>query len=297
MSDMPVPPPPTDLHDPHPGKTVVSSARALLRQDKSLSLLPMIGGISSLLAIVPFLAAQLLFDGQTPIQVVLYVLTVFIGTTITTFFSVALCAGAAARMEGGDPTIRSCISVAAGNWWSIVRWGMFAAAVGIVLRLIEERLGGFAGVLLRKLGEISFAAASYFVVPMLAHEQIGPFAALKKSAETIQAQWRRTLRFTLRLGWWGFLIVFGALAVLSASIVGGIALAAAGDGTVPSVAAGIAVAAIGLIIFIYATLYVGAVSAYGRTALYRYATGRPVPGFSPVALQGAVREPRKGLPA
>lgn len=299
MSQTPVPPPPPGLGtDPHPGRTILKSSRALLRQDRSLSLLPLIGGFCSIFAVAPLVVAQLVFTEQTAIQYVLYALTVFIGTTVATFFSVALAAGAAARMDGGDPTIGSCINVAMGNLWSIIRWALFATIIGLVLRAIEARLKGVGGTLIRVIGDASFAVASYFVIPMLAHEKIGPIAALKASTTTIRAQWSKTIRFTLRMGLWAFLVFLGSFAVLGGAFAGGMALAASSDAPTTNIVLGAIIVVAGLVFFVWAMLYVGAVGAYGRTALYRYATGRPVPGFSMEALQGAAKVKETGhLPA
>lgn len=291
-----IPPPPGLATDPHPGRTIVKSSRELLRQDRSLTLLPLIGGLCSLIAVVPLLVAQLVFDGRTPVQYSLYALTVFIGTIVTTYFSVALAAGAATRMDGGDPTFSSCMGVAKGNLGSIVRWALFAAVIGLILRAIETRVKGLGGLLIRVIGDASFGVASYFVVPMLAHEKIGPIDALKKSASTIRRQWRKALGFNLRMGLWIFLAVLTSGTVLLAAIAGGTAVGSNGDATVSNVVLGLALAAAGLVFFVWAMLYISAVSTYGRTALYRFATGRPVPGFSTVALQGAAKVADEGQP-
>ena len=284
-----IPPPPGLDTDPHPGRTIAKSSRDLLRQDKSLSLLPLIGGFCYLLAAAPLIIAQLVFTDQSPVQYVLYALAVFIATTTATFFAVALSAGAAMRMDGGDPTISSCIAVARGNFGSIVRWSLFATIIGVILRVVESRLKGFGGLLIRVIGDASFAVASYFVVPMLAHEQIGPIDALKQSASAIRAQWKKALRFNLRLGLWSVLVFLTAGALFVAAIVGGVTIASAGDSSSVNVALGFSLGASGFVAFVWAMLYLSAVSAYGRTALYRFATGRPVPGFSAEALQGAAK--------
>jgi hypothetical protein len=284
-----IPPPPGLGTDPHPGRTIAKSARELLRKDTSLSLLPLIGGLCALLAGAPLLLAQLVFTDQTPIQYVLYAIAVFIGTTVTTFFAVALAAGAATRMDGGDPTITSCIGVAKGNIWSIVQWALFATVIGLLLRGVESKLKRFGGPIFRAIGDATFSVASYFVIPMLAHEKIGPMNALKESAFTIRTQWRKALRFNLRLGLWAVVVFLAAGTLLVGSIVAGVAIASAGDSQTINVFLGIALGASGFVVFVWAMLYVSAVSTYGRTALYRFATGRPVPGFSSEALMGAAK--------
>lgn len=290
MNQIP-PPPPGLATDPRPGRTIVKSSRALLRKDKSLSFLPLIGGICSLIAASPLLAAQLLFKGQTPIQIVLAVLTIFIGTIVTTFFSVALSAGASIRMDGGDPTISSCIGAARQNLLSIVQWGIFAALIGLVIKLLEKQLKDFGGVLVRVIGDASFTLASYFVIPMLAHEKIGPIKAIKKSITTIRAQWRTALRFNLRLGLWALGMFLGAAAIAGGAFAGALSIGTRTGASSTEILLAMVIALVGFVVFMWAMLYINAVNAYGRTALYRFATGRPVPGFSAEALQGAAQVP------
>jgi hypothetical protein len=214
------------------------------------------------------------------VQYIMYAGAVFVFTLISTFFSVALAHGAMSRMNGEDPTIGSCIQAAKGNLPSILKWAAFASAIGLALRLIESKLGGLAAVLTRFIGDAAFAAASFFVVPMLTHAETGPVEALKASSSLLGRHWRRAVRVNLRFGLYAFGIVIGAMAL---SIVGAVLLGVAGP-------VGIVVITGGVIALVYAVLYLNALSTYTKCALYRYAYGMTTPGFSPQALQGAVKQ-------
>lgn len=290
-----IPPPAPGLAtDPHPGRTIVESSRALLKQDRSLTFLPLIGGFCSLLASLPLVLAQVVFSGQSALQYVLYALTVLVGTTITTFFAVALAAGATARMDGEDPTYSSCVGTAARNLGSIVQWALFATTVGLILRVIESKLSGLASLVLRVAGDAAFAAASYFVVPMLVHERIGPIDALKKSATTVGAQWRKALRFNLRLGLLTVFTYFATGALLVASILNLAGVLSANQVSNVEFIRGVAFVVASVVVLVWSLFHIYALSIYGRTALYRFAVGRPVPGFSTEALRNAAKVSRIG---
>jgi hypothetical protein len=262
------------------GVTLLKSARALLRQDRSMMLMPLIAGLCGLLPVAVLIVLQITLNPVGGFQYVMFVGALFVFTLISTFFSVALAHGAMSRMNGDDPTIGSCIQAAKGNLPSILKWAAFASAVGLALRIIESKLGGIAALLTRFIGDAAFAAASFFVVPMLTHAETGPVEALKASSSLLGRHWRRAVRVNLRFGLYTLGIVGGAMAL---SIAGAFLVGVAAP-------LGIAVIAAGALALVYAVLYLNALSTYTKCALYRYAYGMTTPGFSAQALQGAVKQ-------
>lgn len=266
--------------DQHSGKTLVKSAREMLGQDRSMMLMPLISAGAALLPLAVLVTAQILLQPVGVVQYALYAVGLFAFSLIATFFSVALASGAMQRMNGADPTIGGCVAVARQNIKAIAKWALFATAVGVLLRFIEDRLGGLVALVIRFLGDTAFAAASYFVIPMLTHSDIGPIDALKTSSQMISKNWRRTVRFNLRLGMYGVGIVLGALLVGIA----GVALVAV------AVPLGVIVLTAGTLALFYAALWVNALGMYAKCALYRHANGMQTPGFSSIALQAAAKQ-------
>lgn len=245
-----------------------------------MMLMPLISGLCALLPVAVLITLQILIHPVGVLQYFFYAASVFIFTTISTFFSVALAHGAMGRMNGEDPTIGGCIAAARQNMPSILKWALFATGVGLALRFIEDKLGGFAGLLTRFIGDAAFAAASFFVVPMLTHSEVGPIEALKASSTLIARHWRQAIRVNLRFGLYAIGIVFGTLALC---VVGLVLAFAVGP-------IGLVVVAAGVLSLVYAILYLNALSTYAKCAMYRYAYGMATPGFSAQALQAAVKQ-------
>ena len=266
--------------DQHSGKTLVKSAREMLGQDRSMMLMPLISAGVALLPLAVLVTAQVLLQPVGVVQYALYAVGLFAFSLIATFFSVALAGGAMQRMNGEDPTIGGCILAARQNIKAIAKWALFAAAVGVLLRFIEDRLGGLAALVIRFLGDTAFAAASYFVIPMLTHSDIGPIDALKASSQMISRSWRRVVRFNLRLGIYGVGLFLGAMLL---SFVGVVLVGVAGP-------LGVVVIAGGVVAIAYGVLYVNALGTYAKCALYRHANGMQTPGFSSIALQAAAKQ-------
>ncbi|MEN9504936.1 MAG: hypothetical protein RI958_862 [Actinomycetota bacterium] len=281
MSITPPPPPTPSGPARGTGGKLVSSAWQALRHDHELISLPVVGGLAALAGIAPLLVFALLMPASAAwASVVLFVLIAFVAAIITTFFAVALAAGAHERMSGGDPSVRSACATAWKRKRGIVTWALLSTTVGLLLQALEDKIGGIAGKLVGALGGTAWAVASYFTIPIIAANDVGAVEALKLSSETVRRRWRNAARVELRLGLY-------MLGLVAAAIVGGVVVVA-----LASVATvlGIIVGVVLLLAFLTALLVFGAVSAYAKVALYRYASGMPTPGFDESMLAVAVSQ-------
>lgn len=279
----PTPPPPPAPTGPvkGTGTKLVSSAWRALRHDHELISLPVVGGLVALAGIAPLvLVAVLVPESATWAYVLLFVLIAFVASIITTFFAVALAAGAHERMGGGNPSIASACAVAWTRKRGVITWALLSTTVGLLLQIIEDKVGGIAGKLLSALGGVAWAVASYFAIPIIAANDVGAVEALKLSSSTVRNRWRNAARVELRLG----LYVLGLILIGVVAVVAVVALA--GVAPVAAVVVGIVL----LLAFLIACLVFSAVSAYAKVALYRYASGMPTPGFDEHMLAGAVTQ-------
>ena len=270
------------------GGTLVKAAWSALRADKELLSLPVVGGVASLLALVPLFVIGIVLnagsqDGSDPMPVliVVAVLTAFLVAIVTTFFSVALAAGAHERMGGGNPTVKSAAAVAWKRKKGVIGWALLSTTVGLILQLIKDNVKG-AGAIISFLGNLAWAVASFFAIPIIAANDVGPIEALKSSVATMKQRWGSSARVQLRLGLYGLAL---ALGIVVAIVV--VAMAAKAS-AVLAVLLGIVLGAA----LLYAVLLLNAVSAYARVALYRYSAGMPTPGFGSNLLEAAVVQGR-----
>lgn len=103
------------------------------------------------------------------------------------YFNVAFAHIALDRLVGGRATLDDGLKIAWSRKYSIFQWATLASTVGILLKTVHDQrnLGKWiAGIL----GYV-WKLATFFVMPLLALESIGPGEALHRSAVLIKEKW------------------------------------------------------------------------------------------------------------
>jgi hypothetical protein len=278
---------------PATGKQLLSACWGLLRQDSELLLLPVIGTVAGVVAAVvlfaPGFAVGWLVGGSQHHSwggVVGGILAAFAASVVSIYFQAALVIGANQRADGGDPTVRGVLAEAWTHRGKILSWAGVATTVGVAIRGVERRLG-ILGTILGFLGGLAWAIASFLVVPVVVTEDLGPIAAVKRSAQLIRQTWGPSLRTSVRLGFAYSLLLF----VPNAAIVVGVVVVGM-NGSVPALAIGGTLVIVGVAATIALVMVFSAISMYARALIYRHATGRPVPGIDPSLFVGVFRTRR-----
>jgi len=182
------------------------------------------------------------------------------------YFNSALVSCAMIRLRGGDPTIGDGLRAANKCLPAILGWTLLSAIVGMVIQAIEERVGLLGKLVVGFIG-VSWAIASYFVIPTIVSENVGPIQALKRSALIIKKTWGETLTAQVGLS----VLVFAAGLVAAGLIAGGGALMPA------SPVLGGSLIALGFV-WVFAAVVIGAtLQAILTAALYLYAADGKVP--------------------
>jgi hypothetical protein len=266
---------------------LVTASFSILWQDKQLLMFPVLSGISCMVVTVLLLAGgaaifapqlgdlSALFARNNPEAVVrspavmgavfaLYLANYF----VIIFFNVALVGVANSRFTRENWTFDRGLQLAWQRKWVILQWAFIAATVGMVLRALSERAGFIGRIVVGIIG-VAWNLACYFVVPVLAFENLSPGAALHRSAELFKETWGEKVAggFSLGLIFFlmmipGFLIWIGAInyAGPKGLLAGGIFMAA---------------------YFLLLSIVSSAVQGIFNTALYRYASDQTAPpGFS-----------------
>lgn len=193
------------------------------------------------------------------------------------FFNSALVSCAMIRLRGGNPSIGDGLRAAMKCLPAILGWALLSAVVGMVIQAIEERVG-FLGRLIVGFIGLSWAIASYFVIPTIVTENVGPVEALKRSASIIKKTWGETL--TVQVGLSVVAVVAGVVAML---------VIVAGGALMPmSPVLGGSVMALGFIAFFAGIVVTATLHAILTAALYLYAADGKVPqNFDNDLLKGA----------
>ncbi|MCA9052352.1 MAG: hypothetical protein KDA75_00880 [Planctomycetaceae bacterium] len=251
----------------------------VLRQDKQLLVFPLFSGIACLLVLASF-AAPLMLTGygqvlaedpdgmQNPVAWLLLFAYYCVNYFVIVFFNSALVACAAIRLRGGDPTIGSGFRAAMNRLPQIAGWAVASATVGVILKAIESRSEKVGAIVAALLGA-AWTIGTFFVVPVLVIERLGPIDATKRSLAIIRDTWGESLVANMGIG----LLVTLAALPLVALLMGGIYLLQAGPPAVGGTL--IALAILGMILL---SLISSALDAIVLTALYLYAADDTPPG-------------------
>lgn len=239
----------------------------IIRKDKELLLFPVLSGVFTILIIVGFLAGMFysigiegIFDVTENYSfIAIFAGLYFLCYFVTIFFNAAIVGCAMKRLDGGIPKLRDGFRIARENIGRILAWTLFAATVGLVLRMIQERAGIIGRIIIGFIG-IAWALGTFFVVPVLIFEKVGPLTAMKRSASVFKGVWGETLAGNIGLG---FIFILAGLLGLLAIILGALL------GGVTGLIIGLAIA-VGY--WIALAVVASAAQSILTAALYRYAT-------------------------
>ena len=222
-----------------------------------------------------FALAQEGGEGSTG-DLVLGLLLAFVSTAIVIFFNAALVAAAMERLRGGDPNVTSGLKAASARIPQILAWAVVVTVVMLILRALRRR-GGIAGQIAAMFGEAAWELASFFAVPFIVEEGVGPFEALRRSASLLRQTWGRQITAGFGFG----LLTIGAIIIAA---IPALLLALVH----PLLGLAIGIPLVGL-----AWAAVTATEGIFKAALYDYATGREPHGFDQASLRDAY-QPQAG---
>jgi len=235
----------------------------VVRKDKEILLFPLLSGIITILILASFFVGVFFTSGFSNANswtfYVFFFVFYFVTFFISIFFNAAVIGCATIRMNGGDPVFSDGIKTAMQNIKQILFWALFAATVGLILRAIQERVGILGKFIVGALGA-AFTIATYFVVPVLIYEKLGPWGSLKRSVSILKNTWGEALVGNLGLG-----VIFFLLGLLGlVPIIVGVLFM-----SLWPIVIGIVIAAVFWIIL---GLVFSAAQSVLVAALYRYAT-------------------------
>lgn len=248
---------------------------------KQLIVFPICSGIAAILVFASFLIplfstgmidkwAQLEKEGKhDPVAYVVTFLFYFCTYFIIVFFNTGLTACAMKVTAGEVPTLKYGFSVAIKRLPQIAAWALLSAVIGLLLKMIEnsnKKLGKFIASVIGS----AWTVITYFIVPVLVVEGVGPFKALKRSFETLTTTWGEGLIGNSAMGLISFLMFLPVVILCGV----GAFLMIAAQNTVGFM----------VVVCVFVTCWIlhmaasSAADGVFRALLYNYATGRELPG-------------------
>lgn len=250
------------------GLRLAGASWRVVRKEKSLVAFPLLAaafGIGyAVLVMLPLgLLGFMVFSDSTILGWALLALGLFGMNIGASFFGVAAAANATRVLDGQDPTLGTGLGVAWSRKGVIVKWGLVSATVGVLLQLVADRAGGLGGALIQAIGGAAWSIASFFVLPILALEGLGPFAALKKSLSVVRARWGESLVGGAAVGLIPALIALAGIGLAVLGVITGVNATWAG---------GVPLIVVGLILFFVGVTVGSVLRAVFTVVVYRYAT-------------------------
>jgi len=259
---------------------LVRQSFAILRSDKQLMLFPVLSAIACFIVtaviatggaflMLPARAAAIAAGEQfNPNQSPMFMFGLFtlyvVNYFVIVFFNVALVGVANSRLMGGTWTFRDGLELAWARKGTILQWAFVAATVGVILKTLEERLGLIGRLIMRIIG-IAWTLACYFVVPVLAFEDLSPLQAFKRSSKLFRDTWGEKVVGGFSLSLVSMLLMLPGFGLwIAAAVVGGLN--------------GLLIGMLLMILyFLLLSVFMSAVGGIFNAALYRYACFKQVP--------------------
>jgi hypothetical protein len=250
--------------------SLVKASGGVLGANKRLMVFPVLSSICTLIVaasfLVPALASGMFTHADrghmTPGSAVLLFLFYLAQYFVIIFFNSALVGAAMIHLRGGSPTVGDGFRIAMSKLPSIFGYAVISATVGMVLRAIQER-AGFIGRWIAGLLGVAWTLATFLVVPVLVNEDVGPFEAVKHSAQLLKRTWGENL-----IGNAGIGLAFGLVTMLV--VLAGMALVFLAIST-HSTAVIVVVATLCIVTVLMLAVIQAALHGIYSAAVYRYA--------------------------
>lgn len=255
------------------GWTIAMSSFKVLKAKKELIIFPVLSGISILLIVASFVMVVLSKNGwdpennidqfNTPLYYLMLLAFYVVNYFIVVFFNMALVHCARLYFHGEEVSVRAGLQFSISRIGVIFSWAFFAGTIGLLLRAIQENVGTVGKIITGIIGVV-WSIATFFVVPVIAYEKLGPLEAVKRSSQLMKQKWGESLAANFSFGLIQFLGI----------LVAGIPLYLLGSLIHP--VAGIGLAIIGVFIVIS---IISAAQTIFISAIYHHINGDIVKHF------------------
>ena len=276
------------------GSALFKSALTVLSQDKKIIWVPVLGGLVTMAIVTTLGSAMVATLWFTPsdlsviVGFAFAVLIAVLAAFVHVFTQATVMAAANQRFEGQAPTVGTGLGQAKTQFGNLTKFALLEATVGTILRAVRENLQ-MLGNFISFAGGLAWAVSSYFALPVILFEGLGPIASVKRSVSIIKEKWGSALRLNLFAGAAFLLIWLALFGGFFASLAALVLQSESDFQDVPMLVASISGMVGSVVLMIGIAFVQQTVMSYACVALYRYAVGKSVPGFDPQLMQSAFR--------
>lgn len=197
------------------GWTMSMNSFKVLKENKSLIIFPILSGISLVLVMGSFIVAafaasnwdlESLNTENEATNYLIVFLFYLVNYFIIVFFNTALIHCTRSYFNGEEVSVSEGLKFSLSRIGAIFSWAVVAATVGMILRAIQENVGWLGKIITGFIGLV-WTVSTFFVVPVIAYEKLGPIAAVKRSAEIMKEKWGESLAGNFSFGLLQFIAI------------------------------------------------------------------------------------------
>ena len=128
------------------------------------------------------------------------------------YFNVAFASIVLDRIAGGNASLDDGLRIAWARKYAILQWSLLSATVGILLRMLRDR--SYIGRWVASILGYIWSLATFFVMPLLALQNVSPGEALHRSAALLKEKWGEVI-----VAGFSFPLLFVVLAIPGVAVV------------------------------------------------------------------------------
>ncbi len=285
-------------------RTVTKQAWGVIKENPYMLLFPVVSGMLAIMAFLIVAGIGLGVMGVTTVEeqatsdetsssflivgIIILVVAAYLATLITQIFMGGLVKCTDEELQGRDSGFGAGLRASFSRLGALMGWAGIQTAVGWLLSAVRgdasnnNAIVAILRLVLSSLLAVAWSIITFFVLPLIILRGKGPLQAIKESVQLIRKTWGMQIAGNVRIG--GLIALVAVLPGILFAVVGGF-IAASG-----TPAAGIPLAAIGVIVIIAAQVLISAMRAIFSVAMLHYVeSGEGYGPFGQQELQTAVR--------
>lgn len=184
----------------------------IIGENRNLLLFPVLSSIALIFITLTFAGGTFAAYGMDPDRllnalagdnrVMLYALLFMlylVNFFVMVFFNVGLVHCARLILSGHTTSIREGVEFSGSRVRTILSWSLLSATVGVILQILEDNLGGIGKLIVNIIGVV-WSVATFFVVPVIAYEDVSPIQAVKRSSQMMKEKWGESIGANFSFG-------------------------------------------------------------------------------------------------
>jgi hypothetical protein len=274
------------------GWRLARQVRHSVSKDRTLYLFPILSGfVGVFLFAMTFLALFLAFplgsSGGDYLYLLGFILAYILVGFFSTYFLMSMLIAYRAYASGNPISFRSAMSQGWEFKLQILEWAVFYTILVMILRVIESRFRGIVQLIVASAGSILIAIATFFAVPAILDNKVGPIKAVEESVSAIKKNFGSTFGGVAYVDLYTLIFTLGGLLIILLSIFL--------ISSVASLLIMISGIAVGLVIMAFGVILNYTYLNVLKLVLFDYINGKGLPeGFNEVDIRNAIRKKGTG---